>query len=334
MFNAFYKHWLHALLTIIALSCAAAASASSNTLVIFGDSLSDTGNKFAVTRTLTTVPFDSLDENGIPTYPYALSLGRFTNGRVWIEHVAEDLDAGQNAWPAMRSWRSGTNYAYGGARAFPDNDNIHLPHQVEQYLMDVSFSVDPETLHVIFIGGNDIVAALEALGSDPANPDLEAAITRLGVAGAAIAEAVGTLSHYGARRFLILNIPNVGLVPGLPEGASVIATCFAVLLNQGIVPAECGPIPPLPYSIAEVVAGLEANPAMQVTAIDVFSFISGAAAFPAMLGLSNVTDMCLQPNEWPYFCEWPKGYLFWDGIHPTRTVHRGMADAVLAELAK
>lgn len=334
MLHPTIQFWIRSLITLAIAFCAGAALADGRSLAIFGDSLSDTGNKFAVTGMLTTRPFDTLDENGIPTYPYALSLGRFSNGRVWVEHVADGLNARRSARPALRDRRSGNNYAYGGARAFPDNDNFHLPDQVAEYLTDVGWHVDPETLHVIFIGGNDIVAALEALGPDPIAPDIPAAINRVGLAGGAIAQAVDALAQAGARRFLIMNVPNVGLVPGLPDGARDVATCFAVLLNQGAVPPQCGPIPPIPYSIAGVVGGLTANPEIEVTAIDVFTFISGVAAYPEMIGLSNSTDMCLSANEWPYLCRWPRDYLFWDGIHPTRKVHRNMGNLVLAELTE
>ena len=51
-----------------------------------------------------------------------------------------------------------------------------------------------------------------------------------------------------------------------------------------------------------------------------------------MFGLTNVTDKCLMPNQTPSRCAQPSDYLFWDGIHPTRIVHRLLASVVLAAL--
>jgi hypothetical protein len=52
-------------------------------LLIFGDSLSDTGNAAALGAGITLRPFEAL----IPSGPYATL--RFTNGRTWVEHLAK-----------------------------------------------------------------------------------------------------------------------------------------------------------------------------------------------------------------------------------------------------
>ena len=64
-------------------------------VIVFGDSLSDTGNVF--------------DVFGIPAAPNFQ--GRFSNGPVWVEGLA----AGLGAPAPMPSRNGGTNYAYGGA---------------------------------------------------------------------------------------------------------------------------------------------------------------------------------------------------------------------------
>src|SRR4051812_8541313 len=64
-------------------------------LVVLGDSLSDTGNLFAATG------------GAIPPSPYYL--GRFSNGPVWVEYLAEALDVPFE------------DYAYGGAKTDEGN---------------------------------------------------------------------------------------------------------------------------------------------------------------------------------------------------------------------
>jgi len=52
-------------------------------LLIFGDSLSDTGNAAALGAGISFRPFEAL----IPSGPYVTL--RFTNGRTWVEHLAK-----------------------------------------------------------------------------------------------------------------------------------------------------------------------------------------------------------------------------------------------------
>lgn len=83
-------------LTLAAVAAAGAASAQSyNRLVVFGDSLSDNGNLFAIT--------------GQPASPPYFQ-GRFSSGPVWTELL------GFNALRAGGAVSGSINYAYGGAQ--------------------------------------------------------------------------------------------------------------------------------------------------------------------------------------------------------------------------
>src|SRR5688572_10409180 len=55
-----------------------------NRFVVFGDSLSDPGNAFLLSRNLEVPPFDSL----IPDAPYARGALHFSNGPTWIEQLS------------------------------------------------------------------------------------------------------------------------------------------------------------------------------------------------------------------------------------------------------
>src|SRR5262245_30421093 len=113
---------------LLAGACIAASSvalADFSSVVIFGDSLSDTGNNAFVfdtlgalgdlppseLRTLVPTPGNTF----IPTAPYATSVGgRYSNGPVWADDFASAL--GLSALPSNLG---GTDYAYGGARMGP-----------------------------------------------------------------------------------------------------------------------------------------------------------------------------------------------------------------------
>ena len=91
-------------------------------LIIFGDSLSDTGNAAVLAAGITFRPFESQ----IPDGPYVTY--RFTNGRTWVEHLAKSLGSADSAKAAFLFSDVGRNYAVGGARArdFPDRVNLTM----------------------------------------------------------------------------------------------------------------------------------------------------------------------------------------------------------------
>jgi cholinesterase len=96
-----------------------AATADFQKLVVFGDSLSDSGNA-----------------------------GRFSNGPVWVELLAKRL--GLSLAPVRFG---GTNLAVGGARA-AGNGLFDLAAQTAFFL--ARGEADPKALYVIYAGGNDL----------------------------------------------------------------------------------------------------------------------------------------------------------------------------------
>jgi outer membrane lipase/esterase len=306
------------------LTLALSTNSFAESLVIFGDSLSDTGNQHAASGTLSVPPYTELDALRIPGDPYARGGIHFSNGRVWIEHVAAALGAGGDARPALDSKGTAANYAWSGARA-SGLDDRDLSGQVSAYLADVNGSASDETLYVLFLGGNDVRDAL-FLGT------LEGAAMHLGAALTDIGVNINALSAAGARRFLILNSPDVGLVPalaGFPANARPAATCLSLMFNLGnMAPASCAASF---LGLAGIAANL-ADSGAEVTLVDVFAFINGVAANKVVFGITNATEACVEPLQPPYHCESPNDYLFWDGIHPTKVVHRLLATQVLNDL--
>src|SRR4051812_28226716 len=116
-------------------------------IVVFGDSINDTGN---LTR-LTNGAFPNA-----PTFTY----GRQTNGPVWVEYLAEDLGLANKL----------LNYAVVGAMTkpapgFPTGnvwsdtytglEGTDVASQVSEFAADVRGHADPCALYVLEGGSND-----------------------------------------------------------------------------------------------------------------------------------------------------------------------------------
>jgi phospholipase/lecithinase/hemolysin len=284
-------------------------------LVVFGDSLSDSGNFHANTGQFSVRPYDL-----IPAAPYAHGGFHFSNGSTWVEQLAAQLADPQSTKPSLRSPRVFTNYAYGTARSRPGASGFDLGSQVSLFLTDFANQAPGGTTYVLWTGGNDVRDALGALQIDPTGATsggiLQAAVT-------ATADNIIALYGSGARNFLVANAPNIGLTPAmraLGPQAQGAALQLSVLYNQGL---------------DQAMDGLSALPGIRINRLDIFAILTDLVADPASAGLSNSTDACITPGVVAgAICDRPQDYLFWDGIHPTRAAHRQIAEAALANLTE
>jgi outer membrane lipase/esterase len=53
--------------------------------------------------------------------------------------------------------------------------------------------------------------------------------------------------------------------------------------------------------------------------------LNAIVAVPSAFGLTNATSACVTPNMAPFTCHHADGFLFWDGIHPTKAGHAILA---------
>ncbi len=287
----------------------AAAQSRFTGIVVFGTSLSDSGNAFALNGSASTPPDYLLNPLLIPSAPYARGGHHFSNGATWIEQYARSLGVGGSVRPAFGgSSRQHTNFAVGAARAYNDGINFNLIRQVDAFLERSGGDADPQALYVIEMGSNDIRDAFQiyAMGGN-GGPILGAAL-------ASIAANIQRLYAAGARQFLVWSAPNVALTPAirtLGAGAGALATMLTQSFNAGL---------------SQTLAQLSALPGVSFARLDVYQTLANIVANPAAFGLTNVTTACVTPRVAPFFCQNVDEYLFWDGIHPTKAGH-----AILAE---
>lgn len=295
---------------LVAMHASVFAHPAYSKLVVFGDSLSDPGNAFALTGKFSVRPFSL-----IPDAPYARGGMHFSNGKTWAEVLAKDLHLPSG--PAFRNPLRFSNYAVGAARA-RSVTGADLTDQVSLYLSEHGSHADPHALYVILIGGNDIRDAIVAFQSDPSGAAssqiLQAALT-------SVADNLQSLASSGAHYFLIGNAPDLALVPAVEQQgdlAKFLAHMLSVQYNTGL---------------QGVITTMTNAFSLNVAQLDLYTLLHSLEASPQQIGLSDVTDTCITPGVIAHaVCRDTDDYLFWDGIHPTHTVHVFLANQALQAL--
>jgi len=301
-------------LVAAALATAPAPASAYGSLVIFGDSISDSGNVALASMTPQGPQYSPLpDGNGfVPSLAYApqspgYALGTFSNGVVWTTQLAAMLHL--SAVPALLPNAGGTNFAFGGARvAGADLPVPTLSTQVGMFLGATNGFAPSDALYIVEGGAND---ARDAALAVAAGADL---FTTAGATGRAYAQAIGgivdTLQAAGANHILVFNTPNIGVTPAARQtlqGAYVSGVVSAVMNGY----------------LADELAG---EPGVMM--FDSYSFLTGVALNPASVGLSNSSAACGFAGN-GVACS---SAVFWDGIHPTTAMHGAIAGAVYAQL--
>lgn len=293
---------------VLLLAAAATVSAQpAEKLVVFGTSLSDPGNAFALVGGTNTPPDYLNDAFLVPTAPYTRGGHHFTNGPTWIEQLARTLKANVNAEPAFKgSNPRALNYAVGAARARETGVNANLPLQVATFLQTTGGVAPTAALYVIEIGTNDV---RDALSAGPGGPAI------LGAALTSVRTSVETLYAAGARRFLIWNVPNPAFTPVIRSLnnplVSATAAALAISYNAGLD--------------GQVALLRATRPGIDIDVLDVFQLLHAVVANPSIFGFINITTPCITPSDAPFFCQQPDEYLFWDGVHPTAAMHAVVA---------
>lgn len=283
---------------------------------VFGDSLSDNGNLAAAFGF--NFPFP-------PSYNDS-----FTNGSVAVQRLAQGL--GLSLDPSLWTTGSigtGTNYAVAGATSALDAVGgpvgINLPEQIGAFSLHDGGVADPSALYVIMIGGNDVRnAALQATGLPAVQDGVQTELA-----------AISTLSSEGAKDFLIVDVPNVGIIPEFAQDNPTLAaaaTTYSQAYDTGL---------------AEGLAALDGTlPAgTSLDEFDLYGFNTNILANAASYGFTNTTDRCFtdtplsaatSPQCGPD-AENINSFVYWDDIHPTARVQalwaQGMGDVLGVNIA-
>ncbi len=278
-------------------------------LIIFGDSLSDTGN---IAGAIT------------PDLPAPYFLNRISNGLLAVDFFAASL--GQDASPASDG---GDNFAIVGGNILGD-DLGDLSSQVDRYLDRQSDIADPQALYLIFMGGND----LRDLRGETIAENADARINQIMVT---LVAQIQRLIDRGATQFLVANVADIGRIP---------QTLALETSDPGISARTSGYVQSFNQLLDQTVEQLGSLDDLDIRIADVFGALNTILDTPGAFGFSIVDVGCFDPNdsinpfdfEFDSGCDNPlfplfqpdfSGYVFFDSIHPTTATHQLVANAII-----
>ncbi len=266
-----------------------------NKVVVFGDSVSDTGNLYNATGWV--VP----NKN-------SYFRGHFTNAKVWDEYLTDALSL--------------PNYNWAVAGAAADDYYVvpGVPSQASSFLkyMAATPNYKPaNTLVTMLIGGNDLISYNRTVDSIIANE--QQALENL-------------ITNGGIRNILLLNVPDLSKAPRfkyLSDGAAQSATVAAEVndLNARLVQ--------LRSTLASKYASLGLNIKLYDTRTKVDDLFYNPGKYgitnttDSCLQLDDVSTANYAKNV-PVraICTNADAFVFWDQLHPTTRAHKAIADDV------
>ena len=349
--RAVIRHWLAATFACTALGAAAQALGFSS-LIIFGDSLSDSGNNSIVfdnapanmlptpvppnLRTPVPIPNSFTNSGLIPTYPYAtktltpaVPFDRYTNGFIWAENFAAHfgLSALPSLFPGIPNVvPPGTDFAFAGARTGPAGSGFpfSLTDQVNFFKAGLQGNPPPATaLYVVEGGGNNardtIDQTIAALLGGATPQQIQALVDAAALSYAK--DIQGILSQLQGLNVVVWNVPDAGRAPAILAGAPSLDPLFMTTLGTTFPGFATDVVETMNDDLMAVLAGLSG-----MRLFDIFGLVNDIANDPLSFGLLNADLPCaaLLP-----VCN-PEAFLFWDGIHPTSAGHRIIANAMIA----
>ena len=298
---------------ILILGFAGSASAQSfSNVVVFGDSLSDSGNAAAASGQ-PLPPGTSFTTNPDP---------------VWAEIIAGAFGAsGQN------SLAGGPNYAWAGACVRPEGPCLNpvptITGQIDQHLSPRNERADPDALYFIWAGLNDINDAFILDGDN--------VLTHTLAAAGAHTALIKRLQQAGARYIVVPNLPDLGRLPfaarlpkSFQDGITALGATYNEALYAGIREREEGVVP---INILAIAGEIMESPRAYG-----FTNVTGTAC-PLNADPQDRTAVSLVCG--PEGSGYPKtyapganeNYLFADDKHPTGAGHAIIASLVTSTLA-
>ena len=294
------KHFaLISMLFIGFVNCALAQTSSFSKLVVFGDSISDTGNLAVV------------------DLPFPFFENRISNGPVLVDFIAASIDSNANRSGHLLGESAGFNYAVSGGNIV-GSDPEDLNQQVSAFLDRGNQQADPDALYVVIMGGNDLRGIRSIADAAIATTEINAVITELNT-------QITRLSNAGARAFLIANVPNVGRIPEtlalLPNDPNIVTRTENRVREYNLV-------------FSQMLTEFTQRADLSVVEFDLFQALEDILDNPASFGFNNIEQGCFDSSNFSIDPECVLfGFdtrVFFDNIHPSAATNEIVAPSVIA----
>lgn len=302
MLNQLYKKIL---LIIVLLSPLSLNAASFSGMVVFGDSLSDNGN-------LAVLPNYAF----LNQAPYQHG---FNNGQPAVAQLAQLLNLPLNPSLYLTGQVVGNNFAVAGARA-AGNSAIDLSNQVNAFLGNQAGQATADKLYIIFIGGNDIRDMRNQTNDAQATALLNSASTNIKMALTKLIDA-------GAKNILVVNAPDIGMIPE----TQLLAAAYN---NPALITKATENTTAFNKKLAQTVSVVEKKKAVDIIVFNLKGFFSSLAKNNKAYLFDNTKQACYSSDTFNYYppCDATTmdSFLFFDEIHPSQRVHQRLGRALFA----
>jgi phospholipase/lecithinase/hemolysin len=326
-----WKSFIALLIVCVLPSVASAQTPQFDSLYVFGDSLADNGNVFIQSRALGVDP--PVPPSVSPHQAYFD--GRFSNGYVEFEYLwqcltGKSLGGADGLKPFLASPRihgaSAIDFAYGGTGTdYLDQTpgGMWAPGfkgQIELFRLALHGKEPSDrALYAIATGANDYRV-------DQFNVPMDAKqVVRN------IEDGIITLYRLGARNVMVLDMPDLGLIPasgGDPEQSRIsrvhndrlyarMAAVQKRLPDLHLIMVKLDPL------FQQLLLTMESHVPLMET-------VAPYEGMSACLFIDPTT--CLDGPAAAFNSGWP--FLFWDIVHPTTLAHRYLADYIYEQLTE
>jgi len=274
--------------------------------VVFGDSLSDTGNDSAFASFLGYKTSNGRFTSDPTSHPPSAGTG------VWHEELETKLGIAR----ATPSSSGGSNWAYGAAETGSGTLDFGIVHnvgqQVSDYLSSTHNICSSTALYLIWAGANDLLDAADNLTGTFSVHALES------VANTAATNLENDIKQFAADGAKYVLWPNL---PALDQTPYARAT-YSAATEAALVDA----VQRFNTDWASAIQSIHSvYPSEVVYSLDIYSPFNEMLqhTYPGY-NFSNVTDAASSVTPVPASAD---TYLFWDKLHPTEEAHKLLGDA-------